>query len=753
MHHLSKGLLLVQTVLLLACGPDLTISDEFQKADFLKGRTENLNSPFVTAGDRLYTVGHQDGSFPDLGWHIEGEMGGIWMHPIKLMDGFEVSITDESNSYLLNNAEEFRNYPFGNAHTFNIPDLKIERKQFAPDGLPSLVINFYIENISADSKEFELSFVPKFDLRPTWLGDSTGMVNSEDQIMIENDILWAKDIQNDWFAGVKTTSSNNIDKDKTAVKVSLEKGERRELQFYVAGSMESFEDLAKVLKETEKRSITLLKSKKARLEKLASFSTLKSPDSLLNTTFQWLKYNTDWLVNEVPGIGRGITAGIPDYPWWFGVDSEYALKGVLATGNKELVYETIELIAKLSKETNGNGRIIHEASSNGFVFNKGNINETPQFVSLIKYVFDWTGDKDFLRKYYPLCKSGMEWLYQQNDSDQNLLPEGFGMMEIHGLNSEMIDVASYSWKALVDLSSLAQVSGEVDFAEECLAKADQLKQTINDAYWVEDFQSYADFIGDKHQALELIHGAKERATDLNKPWAVRELEETEQKVSQMKDVKQGHVLYHNWVVNTPMEVGLAPREKALAALKTAEQFTNPYGMFVTGIDRDEADAANTGSAQKKIFSYVGAVMTLPTGVQAIAENNYGRPDKALDYLQRMTKSFGYALPGSMYEVSPDFGMMTQAWNIFAFAVPIVNQFFGINPKAADKMIILDPVFPESWPQASLESVKVNELVFDIHINGFKKVIDISSESNDWTFQLSPSKKEAYQLRVNDKIVD
>ena len=31
-----------------------------------------------------------------------------------------------------------------------------------------------------------------------------------------------------------------------------------------------------------------------------------------------------------------------------------------------------------------------------------------------------------------------------------------------------------------------------------------------------------------------------------------------------------------------------------------------------------------------MFSYTGAVMTLPTGVQAIGENNYGNPDAALE---------------------------------------------------------------------------------------------------------------------------
>jgi len=49
---------------------------------FIEGKTQYLMSPFVTAGDRVYMIGYQDGSFPDLGWHIDGEMGGIWDHPI-----------------------------------------------------------------------------------------------------------------------------------------------------------------------------------------------------------------------------------------------------------------------------------------------------------------------------------------------------------------------------------------------------------------------------------------------------------------------------------------------------------------------------------------------------------------------------------------------------------------------------------------------------------------------------------------------
>jgi hypothetical protein len=183
-----------------------------------------------------------------------------------------------------------------------------------------------------------------------------------------------------------------------------------------------------------------------------------------------------------------------------------------------------------------------------------------------------------------------------------------------------------------------------------------------------------------------------------------------------------------------MEMGIADSTKAILALDNATKFTNPFGVFVTGIDRDESAGEDDGSFEgSKVFSYTGAVMTLPTGVQAIAENNYGRPDRALDYLQRMSRTFSYALPGSIYEVSPDYGMMTQAWNIYAFAVPIVNQFFGIQPMAHKKTIVIEPQMPTEWREASLENVKVGDNTVSIWYSGSK--IKIQQTRGDWKIRL------------------
>ena len=41
-------------------------------------------------------IGTQDGNFPDMGSHVPGEMGGVWVPPIKLLDGFRASARDEA---------------------------------------------------------------------------------------------------------------------------------------------------------------------------------------------------------------------------------------------------------------------------------------------------------------------------------------------------------------------------------------------------------------------------------------------------------------------------------------------------------------------------------------------------------------------------------------------------------------------------------------------------------------------------------
>jgi glycogen debranching enzyme len=321
----------------------------------------------------------------------------------------------------------------------------------------------------------------------------------------------------------------------------------------------------------------------------------------------------------------------------------------------------------------------------------------------------------------------------------------------------MIDVAVYTQKAFSDAAQMAKVMGDTAQSESYQQTADQLKEKINKEFWVEEFNSYADFIGTTAEALQMIDAAIIRADTLNKPWAVEELKATKKKLSTYpRNKKQGFVLFHNWVVNTPMEMGIADPEKAIKALDKGSKFVNPFGVFVTGIDRDDLSESADGKFEgSKVFSYTGAVMTLPTGVQAISENNYGRPDEALNYLKRMTRSFGFALPGSIYEVSPDYGMMTQAWNLYSYAVPMVTQFFGINPDAEKKVIHIRPQMPNAWGEAKIENVIIadNNISMEFKKEGNEIQIVIAQENGDWEVHLDPSFYKAKSIKLNDTAFD
>ena len=415
---------------------------------FESGKPEYLSTPFVAAGDRVYLVGHQDGSFPPLGWHVKGEMGGIWDHPIKLLAGFDASLSlnEDVKGFCLDQADAFTNYPMGNTHHFSWHEenIEVERFQFVPDGAEGVVVEFLIRNKGNRQRKFIFSFNSHFNLRPTWLGERTGMKDDEDEVLFlaNEKVLLARDKSNPWFAVVgssrepATYSFENVVCSKVTpvqgkgatltYQLTVDPGKETVIPFYIAGSYHSRSEALATYFSINQTAGANLVHKIARYDSIKKTAIVEVPDTTLQRMLEWTRYSTDWLIREVPEIGRGLSAGTPDYPWWFGCDSEYALQGVLATGQHGLVKSSILLLKKISNKTNGNGRIIHEASTNGAVYNRGNTNETAQFISLLWQYYEWTGDRDLIIQLYPDVKKGMHWLLTDMDPDQNLFPNGAG---------------------------------------------------------------------------------------------------------------------------------------------------------------------------------------------------------------------------------------------------------------------------------------------------------------------------------------
>ena len=751
----NTRLLILCSLVLVSCATpqteelDYPLVERMSTMETLQGTANYLHSKQMTPGNHAYCVGFQDGTFPDIGWHIKGEMGGLWAHPIKLIDGFSAAIIHKGDTVYLDSATTYSTTALGSIFTYNIQGKTITRTQFIPDPAKGMVVEY-------DMSEFpkaQLLFYPRADLRPTWLGERTNMIDSTDIIAAENNQWTATDAKNGWQVRISASSKGAI------TPTHLTSSPSRTHQFYIAGGLTA-EEATEELAAVESWSDLWYSKEQKHFELSGNSSFFCTGEEELETVFHWLKHNAIWLEMDADTLGYGFAAGIEDYPWFFGCDSEFSILGLNAVGRYDLSKSMLRLLAKASERTNGTGQIIHEMSTNGAVFNPGNMNETPQFVTAVWDTYLWSGDREFLAEMYPLMIKSMQWLEAQ-DLDGNGIPNGYGMMEIHGMNGEMIDVAAYTvqgWEALYHAAVAMKDTNHTD--EWAGKKAEALKMYINGKYWVAEADAYADVRGTKTQVLELIDGAIVRAEGLNKPWAVEELETTKKAAASGSAVNP-YSIHHNWIVNTPMEVGFAPEEYALKALDKAAQYTNPFGMFVTGIDRDESAGTDTDgfAKRKKTFTYVGAVMTLPTGVAAVAENNYGRPDKALDYLHRMSRSWGYAHPGSMYEVSPDFGMMCQAWNIYSFAYPIVRQFFGVQPDPQQHKITIDLAFPSNWTHPQLKGIAIGEGELQTYLDvAFLKgdakrknqLLLIQEGPNVWT--LRTKIPEGAEVMVDDQII-
>ncbi|MEY2603370.1 MAG: hypothetical protein QOH31_1144 [Verrucomicrobiota bacterium] len=139
---------------------------------------ENLNMKrYVAAGDRAYIVGVQDGSLvPDvslnpngIGWHITGQMGGVWAHPIKLLHQFQFFL---NNKPLPAAAKFVSGTGYVRLELPPTQGIQINETEFAPDGLPVVLVGVQLRNSNPGVESFTLAIDAESELIPAfpWTG-------------------------------------------------------------------------------------------------------------------------------------------------------------------------------------------------------------------------------------------------------------------------------------------------------------------------------------------------------------------------------------------------------------------------------------------------------------------------------------------------------------------------------------------------------------------------------------------------------
>ncbi|MCI9338686.1 MAG: hypothetical protein HFH93_14325 [Lachnospiraceae bacterium] len=709
------------------------------------------NKPYLISGHKLYMIGSQDGLFPERGEHLPYKMWGVWAPPVKVLGGFWLKVDGE----LVRDAVGYEQLPYGAVHFFEKEaQWKLERFQYVPQEEKGLVLEVTLENLAGEKKERRLTLGLESDLMPVWLAERAGIVDGADEGSFDSrtEILRFLDTRNGWTALARASEPAEWSEDpripverkenpnscyrEISCRLALMPGERRKVRFCIAFSEHSQESAQETLAVLEAENEALLERKKEVYARIDDRAVLNLPGRrILQEMYDWTKYINDWIIRDVEGVGCGVAAGYAEFPWWFGNDTNYIVPALLMQGEYEVCKSTLRLLKEKSMECNGNGRVVHEISTNGKVYYEGMSTETPQFADTVWMVYQWSGDYAFLEEMYDFCAAGMEWI---DSICEDGLPTGYGISEIAGLDCFCCDTALLAIRGYEILSLMSGALGKRE--AEAMYGEKRLKtwELFQKEFYLPEYGLYGDMAAYKEDIIpraetwkytlrsfpiteeEKIMGESSCRKDKSPEDAAgkerlrKRMESVLQEALRMEDgSRKAFYLFgagHSFV---PVELGYL-RGREAEALLAAREADRARGESVTG-----------------------DMMPIGLGREIMGLGNIGKLDLVLEDMEKVAEGFGKVMPGATNEIYPEKGCFVQAWNSLATMWPYAGSLFGIRPDAHRKHVLLAPCLGEQMDGLSLTNLPIGGEAFDFYYerNDDKDVIRVRKPSPEWTVSL------------------
>jgi hypothetical protein len=671
--------------------------------------------------------------------------------------------------------------------------LEISETQFAPDGLPVVLVGVQLRNSNPGVASFALAIQAESELIPAYPWSGT-MPTSEslhlpDQVSFDSTLGALQFFQPAqptlsrlaWYALVgaaldpqdretgfqslgasfpPNTSKHNGATGALSFQVNLKGKSSTTVWFAIAGSNVDKSEASGALTMGLASPDELLHAKISGRQQVLSRAQIQVPDADIQAAFDWGKLNLadmqrtvrDVMVRDtmegtvyptplVPSfpVLSGFGAGYPDYPWFFGTDGAYSTFSLSAIGQWQEAKNHIDTIRQVSQLVNGStGKVIHECVTDGSIYfgtnaQNGDVNETAEFATAVATLWRWSGDNSVRDDNYDFIKAGLTYITTKlvtASLNPDGWPEGAGMVEATGMGALKLDVAVYTIRALNDLLEMADSKGDSATRAFFAPIASALTNKFRQDWWIPSQGLFADSL-----ALSQKVPTDPPAT-LGPPPGITQLEQ----------------LY--WINATPMETSFASVADASMAFPQLESstFTGTTGFFQQG----QSLPAIQGSRQASAVN---------TGVMAIAEANYGRMDQSLRYVDFVADELDVEQPGALPELfdSPDYkyfsggnpfggAMVMQAWSSYGIHWPLVELYLGIKPDAPAKTLAVVPDLPNSWRELSIDHLRVgsSQIAVSVRRAGINYVTTVSAPVG-WSLTIGytlPANTQVKSVRLN-----
>ncbi|HEX6351695.1 hypothetical protein [Actinophytocola sp.] len=766
----------------------------------------------LVTSDRTIAMGDGAGLYPASGWHIRGEMGGVWAPPVKLLDGIWFAV---DGAWLGADAPAAR-YTAGWGYqrfAYQPSGVSVDRVDFAPDGVGATVIGLTLR--SASPRTVSLAMDAHSELMPAypwgWTTPNAG-VNQPDTGAYGNGVLTFRD--NDFAALVGSSAKpvshalgpNHRGPQDPAVvcpadgtapprcddsafgrgtggrlnySLDLAAGRATTVWFTIAGSDQGLTAARAEYQRAAKNPVAALRSKVDTRHALARNTVVDLPgDRLLQQSIQWSKQNLADSVQEAHDLqlrdtdegrqypdpvgtlpkARWFGAGFPDYPWLFGTDGEYTAFAAVAAGQFEPIKAHLKALRDISEVLNArSGKVVHEVVSTGDVYfgandDAGNTDETVKFPSAVALVWRWTGDNAFRDDLYDFTVRNLRYVDSTLDVDGDGWLEGLGNVERAGMGVEKLDSTAYYVRGLLDLAEMATSKGDTATASWATSRAADLRARFEGTWWVDAASAYAESIDDP----------ADPAND-NRP-----------------------VFQRHWTGVTPMEIELPSGEPLASpahgpvalAQREKDCYTGEFGLYHTGSGPTSAPEGNPGPSCDSVVSTVKSersTFSLNTAVMAVAEGEFGRLGPQRTYTTGNARiqldPSVWETPGAMPEVapSPDFvanidrpfydrSMSLQAWGTYGTLWPVVHQWLGVAPSLGTGTLSVVPQLPPGQTSVAGKNIRLStrgSVDVSASVRGDRLTTSVRLDRVDATLTVGavlPSDKRPVTVAYNGKPV-
>ena len=742
----SLGVALIATLYLV---PLAQAAERLSTGDRLPDRR------YVVAGPRAYEVAAEDGSYPAMGFHTRGEMGGIWAPPIKLLDGVWAGIDGQ----WIGPATQFTS---GWGHVEMAlpgrPGLTVTRTDFVPGAHRGVLIGLRFASSGA-AQSFELSVDAHSELMGAYPWGETKpfdqrTFNLQDTVARDGGALVFREEgtpapeagSHDWAAavgtaldptGVDTTGTHRGPQDQAPRPVicgasgpgtptapprcddtEYGKGAGGQLRYAIDvpaggattvwigvagaenGPAGALAELGRVLQDPDQA----LRDKIAARTRAARYSRLDLPgDRLLQQGIEWSKQNLLDSVQEARNLQvRELNAGT-NYPApkgtvpfarWYGAGwPDYPW--LFATDGEYTAFAAVALgqFSQVEAHLRALRRVSEiDNGTSGKVVHEVVSEGSVYFGSNAD-----AGNTDETAKFPSAVALVWRWT-GDNDFRDEMYPFAKANME-------------YIFRELdADGDLWPEGLGNVERPN---MGAEKLDNTVYTLRGLLDLADMARSKGDDATVTWATQRADSMAARFETAWWMPGVPQHADSLGDPGDVQ---IQQRHWIGATPMEVelvdanghavpGLTTAEHGNAALTLRETpcYGDDFGMYHTG--KPGCDGAGDSPSELQAF-------TLNTAIAAVGEGNYGRlgtgqQQRWTTANRRLQLPDPDEQPGAMPEIAPsplngrsidrpfnERPSVLQAWGAYGTVWPVVHQQLGVRPDLGRGVLEVVPQLPE-----------------------------------------------------------